>query len=103
MRWLDIIKRFAPFFLTFALGLFVASFFVSVSAPSFQFKNRSWKNKREYHRLRYENKQLRERNAQLEREKASRISDLDINLDVPPPPVAPLPPPPPPVRIKVRD
>lgn len=100
MRWLDIFKRFAPFFLTFALGLFIASFFVTVTAPSFQFKGRSYR-KHEYYRVKQENQRLRERNAQLEREKAIRTADLNINLDVPPPPMPPLPPPPP--RIKVRD
>ena len=35
MRTLDIVKRFAPFLLTLALGLLIASFFVSVAAPNF--------------------------------------------------------------------
>lgn len=100
MRWLELVKRFAPFLLTFALGLFIASFFVSVTAPSFQFKNRNGRNHREYHRLRYENRQLRERVERLEREKAMATSDFEMNLDVPPPPMPPMPPPPPRVRIR---
>ncbi len=92
MCWLGIIKRFAPFFLTFALGLFIASFFVTVTAPSFQFKGRNYK-KHEYYRMKQENNRLRERNAQLERERFSRNADLSISLNVPPPPMPPLPPP----------
>ncbi len=36
-------KRILPFLLTFAVGLFIASFFVSIAAPSFQFPNRGSK------------------------------------------------------------
>ena len=88
MRFLALIKRFVPFFLALALGLFVASFFVSVAAPSFNFKNRSWKNS-EYHRMKHENRRLRERNAQLERE---RLDTFKLELNVPPPPLPPAPP-----------
>ena len=34
------IKRFFPFLLTFAAGLVIASFFVTVTAPSFQFNTK---------------------------------------------------------------
>ncbi len=100
MRWLGLVKRFVPFLLTFAAGLFIASFFISIAAPSFQFKNRSWK-QRENYRLKQEIRQLRQRNEQLERERNITISEFEMNLDVPPPPVAPLPPPPP--RVRIRD
>jgi hypothetical protein len=95
MRWLGFIKRFAPFLLTFSLGIFIASFFVSIAAPSFRFENRSWRNKhRDCHRMKHENRRLRERIDRLERERMNDIS----NLDVPPPPMPPMPPPPPRVR-----
>ena len=101
MRWLGLVKRFIPFLLTFSLGLLIASFFVSVAAPSFQFgnraKNRGWKY-REYNRLKHENRQLRERVERLEREKNMTVSEFDIDVNVPPPPMPPLPPPPPRVR-----
>jgi cell division protein FtsB len=97
MRWLGLIKRFVPFLLTFSLGLLIASFFVSVAAPGFQFRNRGWKH-REFNRLKQENRQLRERIEQLERGKNITVSDFGMNLDVPPPPMPPLPPPPPRVR-----
>lgn len=92
MRWLALLKRFVPFFLTFTLGLFVASFFVSVAAPSFQFKNRGWKN-REYKRMKCENERLRERLQRLERERLNAETDFEMNLNVPPPPMPPPPPP----------
>lgn len=91
-------KRVLPFFLTFAVGLFIASFFVSIATPSFQFQNRGSRRKhRDYDLQREaENRQLRERNADLERQLAER--DLDAadykNLKyVPPMPPAPPAPP----------
>jgi len=81
-------KRVAPFFLTFSLGLFIASFFVTIAAPSFQFK-RGFNRHREYHRkLEFENQRLREENSLLKRQVADkRNSDLEMILDVPPPPI----------------
>jgi hypothetical protein len=81
-------KRVAPFFLTFSLGLFIASFFVTIVAPSFQFK-RGFNRHREYHRkLEFENQRLREENSLLKRQVADkRNSDLEMILDVPPPPI----------------
>lgn len=69
--------RILTFFLTFAVGLFIASFFVSIAVPSFQIPNRGWRrDHREYDRQREEeNKQLRERNADLERQLTERDSD----------------------------
>lgn len=83
-------KRVLPFFLTFAVGLFIASFFVSIAAPSFQFPNRvSRKKHREYDRQREaEIKQLRERNAELERRLAEEHLDAadfqNLKYTVPP-------------------
>jgi hypothetical protein len=87
------IKRFVPFFLTFAFGLLVASFFVSVAAPSFQFK-RDGKHGR-YYRLKCENEKLRRENMRLERRLAERrAAETEyMGLDVPPPPMPPMPPP----------
>jgi uncharacterized protein YlxW (UPF0749 family) len=61
------IKRVFPFFLTFAVGLFIASFFVTIAAPSFNFKNRAWKkNHRKYDRQREaEIQRLQEENRRL--------------------------------------
>jgi uncharacterized protein YlxW (UPF0749 family) len=91
-------KRAVPFFLTFSLGLLVASFFVTIAAPRFNFKNRNHRCReyRENYRLRMENKSLRQDNESLKRQlednqmKTSRDFDADDF-------VAPLPPPPPPL------
>ena len=80
------IKRVLPFFLTFAVGLFIASFFVTIAAPSFQFKNRNWrKNHRQYDRqIESENQRLRDENFRLRKEIAEKdrtnvLSDLEFS------------------------
>jgi hypothetical protein len=92
------IKRVVPFFLTFAVGLFVASFFVTIAAPSFQFKNRGWKkNHRQYdrqreveiQRLREENSLLKNQLAERERQAFTFHPAFESELPVPPPPPAP--------------
>lgn len=87
------IKRFFPFLLTFGAGLLVASFFVTVSMPKFQFNKRGeWRNKNRY--CKNENERLRRENERLKRELAEReamnVSDEIMLLEVPPPP--PMPP-----------
>ncbi|CAN5430717.1 hypothetical protein BH10ACI1_BH10ACI1_16570 [soil metagenome] len=64
-------KRFAPFFLTFAVGLFIASFFVAVAAPNFSFRRGGFNRHREYDRQR--ESELR----QLRIEKSRLESDLE--------------------------
>lgn len=93
------IKRVFPFFLTFAVGLFIASFFVTIVAPSFQFRNRGWKrNHKQYDRQREaEIQQLRQENLRLKNQLAeSEIREFAIRpafeTDLP---VPPMPPPPP--------
>ena len=94
MNFVSIIKRVAPFFLTFAVGLFIASFFVTVAAPNFQFR-RGFSKHREYHRrIESENRQLREENNRLktrlaEMEKRDWVLDPDVNVP-PPPPTMPM-------------
>jgi hypothetical protein len=90
------IKRVLPFFLTFAVGLFIASFFVSITAPKFQF-NRGWRKHQQYHRtMEFENQRLREENSRLKKQLADNDlhnlnnRDFDVDFAVPPPP--PLPP-----------
>ncbi len=92
MNFMSLVKRVAPFFMTFAVGLFIASFFVSVAAPSFQFRrgfNRHREMDRqmqsENQRLRDENQSLRNRLSEIER----RDWVLSPDIDVPPPPIAP--------------
>jgi len=94
MCFVSVIKRIAPFLLTFSVGLLIASFFVTVSAPNFQLR-RGFSRHREMDRqMRMENDRLREENNRLK----NRLTDmekrdwvLDHDLDVPPPP-PPVPP-----------
>ncbi len=70
------IKRVLPFFLTFSVGLFIASFFVSIAAPNFQF-NRGWRKHQQYHRMmEFENQRLREENERLKAESQSKVKSF---------------------------
>ena len=94
------IKRILPFFLTFAVGLFIASFLVSISAPNFRFEGRRWNRHQQYHRqMEFEKQRLQEENYRLKRQLADRNSQeilpSDLRFSVPPPPAPPMPPVPP--------
>ncbi len=91
-------KRFLPFFLTFAVGLFIASFFVSIAAPSFQFPNRGSKRKHREEDLRrdLEIQTLREENLRLKSQQTDWDNADYQNLKYMPPPPMPLAPPAPP-------
>jgi hypothetical protein len=100
-----VIKRVLPFFLTFAGGLLVASFFVSVTAPNFAFGTRSYRFNRcreakriqkDYLELQRENERLRS-----ELEEARQFSEVDLNKLVPPVAVPDVAPPPAP-RVRIR-
>jgi len=89
------IKRVLPFFLTFAVGLFIASFFVSIATPKFGF-NRGWRKHQHYHRvMEFENQRLKEENSRLKKQLADKdLQDLnnrnfDLDFAVPPPPPIP--------------
>ncbi len=88
----SVVKRIAPFFITFAVGLFIASFFVSVAAPNFQFRRGFNKHREMDRQMQSENQRLRDENERLR----NRLADmekrdwvLDSDLDVPPPPIGP--------------
>jgi hypothetical protein len=102
MQLRGFLKRTLPFLLTFSLGLLVASFFVSVAAPSFNFKKRNHRCReyRENNRLRTENQSLRMDNESLRRQlKENDLKTIPaFELDVPPPP-----PPAPPKMKKMVD
>ena len=102
MSYLAVFKRVIPFFLTFAAGLLIASFFVPISAPSFKgLQNRRNHKMREYRHLRMEVEQLRAERARMKREleelrrlNAEQTPNWDavpaFDLPVPPPPPAPI-------------
>ena len=92
------LKRLVPFFLTFAVGLFIASFFVTIAAPNFQFPSRDRKRKHfqydqqrelEVQRLREENTRLKNQLAETD---SQDFSTSNLNYAVPPPPMPPAPP-----------
>jgi len=91
------LKRFLPFLLTFAAGLFIASFFVSLTAPFSGFSRGERRNG--YIRmLRMENQRLQDRVDELEQAKTVTPCTEAIEPweDVPPPaPPAPHHPAPP--------
>lgn len=69
MLYIGIFKRIIPFVLTFAAGLFIASFFVSIAAPSFGNWRESRRSKcRDRHNLRMQVDELREEKRTLERQ-----------------------------------
>ena len=91
-----LLKRFAPFLATFALGLLIANLFASaVATPNLNLgseieqrpPHRCWR--MENRRLREENYRLRQQSADNSIRQSTELSG-DINELVPPPP--PLPP-----------
>ncbi|HEX3101200.1 MAG TPA: hypothetical protein VHQ01_05390 [Pyrinomonadaceae bacterium] len=99
-------KRVLPFFATFVIGLFIASFFVDVSGPRFNFRARGWERHQMNERLRIENDRLRDENIRLQNELDStrfnpgelrhihreEMMAPDVSMPVPlspPPPAAP--------------
>jgi ABC-type multidrug transport system fused ATPase/permease subunit len=92
--FMGFLKRFAPFLITFALGLFIASFFVSIVSPRFNFRrNRAMRQCQEMQKLRYENEQLRQE-LQNQQTKTVVIREVRNDFDslVPPPPPMPVKP-----------
>jgi len=93
-------KRIAPFVVTFAVGLFIASFFVTIAMPNFRFGGRHRRQQQEINRLQLENEQLRGNDcrlkrlqAELDRINAENDVRVEYSFDVPPPPPAPPAPP----------
>ena len=91
-----LLKRMLPFFATFAFGIFVASFFVSIGAPSFKESKRS-KCRHELRDLRFEYEQQREEirrlNEELDGVRINSLTldsdlptDMDLDVQLPPPP-----------------
>lgn len=82
---MSLATRILPFILTFALGLFLASFFVSLSVPKVKFERRySYRNECNYRRMQRENWRREHKRSDFER--------YENQLVPPPPLVAPLAP-----------
>ncbi len=101
MSFIAILKRVAPFILTFAAGLFIASFFVTIAAPNFNGFKRNPSKYREFKRVKGDLEQLRREKARLEVEIEMLKSQRDLfereNFAPPSPfhnelPMAPAPP-----------
>ena len=69
MILLNLAKRLLPFFATFMLGLFIASFFVTLSAPTIRYKHNYEPRSYEYNKSCWNQKKHRDR--------TSRSRDLD--------------------------
>jgi hypothetical protein len=85
-------KRFLPFAATLAIGLFIASFFVDLTPPRFENRNRGWHKFQRIQQLRSENQQLREENRRLTQqlnELRQTTWMLDSHYDIPPVPPPP--------------
>ena len=94
MSSIGFIKRIIPFLATLTIGLFIASFFVTVAAPNLRFRRGMNKHQQYHRRIESENQQLREENNRLknrlaEAEKRDWVLDSDLDVPPPPPPVAP--------------
>lgn len=96
MFYTGFLKRSVPFFLTFAAGLFIASFFVSIAAPNFNLRKNRANKTHDCKRVNKELKQLRDDNLrltaeieQMQREAVDREALYDaplmLDLNVPPP------------------
>ena len=104
MLFVGVLKRIIPFFLTFAAGLFIASFFINIASPSFNFPRKSHKY-REMQRLRQDYERVKRENAELKQQldEARRNTELQLHgdSDFPRFEAVPLPPPPPPAVPRV--
>jgi hypothetical protein len=100
MYYKGLFKRIVPFFLTFVAGLFIASFFVTVTTPNFSGFRRGSNKHREIQRLRTENQELkrnacelRKQNEELRRNASetvmTTVDEFPFEVDAPPPPPPP--------------
>lgn len=97
-----LLKRFIPFFLTFAAGLLIASFFIPVTAPSWG-RGKAKRHRAQHEQMERDMQRLREENLNLKMElKEARERSTDWTAGELPPVVweGPMPPPPPPAPVK---
>ena len=108
MCGIGFVKRFLPFVATLVVGLFIASFFVSLATPNFEGFGRGPGRMREYRRVKMENEDLRRENCRLKSElEAARSEKREFTVDTLPPDINNAVPPPPlprqkEIRVKVE-
>lgn len=89
MDFIAVFKRVVPFFLTFAAGLAIASFFVPLTAPSFKWESKRY-NRGYHHKCREmqsEVERLRNENLRLKLEvEQIRTAGPGPEFEVPTPP-----------------
>ena len=87
MCYTGLFKRFVPFVLTFAAGLFLASFFVSIGLPTSRWRvERRYNRFQEMQQLRLENDRLSDqlRDARLQNEQLRQNShDMSVFGEIP--------------------
>ena len=92
MNYKGVLKRLLPFAATFAVAVFITSFFVDLHRPG-RFAEFRMRRYQESQRLRFENEELRNENLRLRNEiDNNRINVDDIPNAVPAPPIPPLAP-----------
>jgi len=89
------LKRLLPFAATFAVAVFITSFFVDLHRPGRfgEWRQRAWERRSGFERLMRENEELRNENLRLRNELENRKFDSmsmeELKMSVPPPPLAP--------------
>jgi len=81
---IGLLKRGLPFFATFALGIFVASFFVNIGGSRMGYHDRG-RCHRDMWEMRVENEQLRDENQQLREQLDDARHDDGFRVLGPPP------------------
>jgi hypothetical protein len=98
--WSGVLKGALPFFATFAVALFITSFFVDLRGPRFGRHGRGWERHQMKKRLKAENERLRTENEELRRQLESRSWEINHHpgegkkriVELPVPPLAPVAP-----------
>lgn len=78
MMW---VKRLVPFVLTFVLGLFIASFFISLTLPQFKFERRQKYNR--YCNMESQWRQQQERREAVRRQREAFRGEQKFSVEQP--------------------
>src|SRR5437660_304193 len=77
MNYKGVLKRLLPFAATFAVAVFITSFFVDLHRPGRfgEWRQRAWERRSGFERMMRENEELRNENLRLRNELESRRTD----------------------------